>query len=84
MFDDATIQGVCHFIQPLSNVELTGDIRHVADVRNVELQSSREDRFRRIYGGENRRSREKVILYLYDASASTDRKTDHTLRFSVT
>jgi hypothetical protein len=42
-FDEATIQRACQVIQPLSKVALTGDIRRVADVRNLELQSPRDD-----------------------------------------
>ncbi len=75
-FDDATIQRACQIIQPLAKAALTGDIRRVADVRNLELQSPREDRFHRIYRGEHARSRDKVILHLYDVSASTDTKAD--------
>ncbi len=38
-FDDAAIQRACRAIQPLSKVALSGDIRRIADLRNLELQS---------------------------------------------
>src|SRR5712691_453565 len=69
-FDEATIQQACQVIQPLSKVALTGEIRRIADVRNLELQSPRDDRFHRVYRGEHIRTRDKVILHLYDLLAS--------------
>ena len=75
-FSEATIQQACQVIQPLSKVALTGDIRRIADVRNLELQSPRADRFHRVYRGEHIRTRDKVILHLYDLSASDDARPD--------
>lgn len=75
-FDDATIQRVCEILQPLTKVALKGEIRQIADVRNLELQSSRDERFHRVYRGEHIRTRDKVILHLYDLSASDDAKPD--------
>ena len=75
-FDDATIQRACQVIQPLSKVALTGDIRRIATVRNLELRSPREDRFHRIYRGEHVLSHDKVILHLYDLSAINDQRAE--------
>ena len=75
-FDEATILRACQVIQPLSKVALTGEIRRIADVRNLELQSPRDERFHRVYRGEHIRTRDKVILHLYDLSANEDAKPD--------
>ncbi len=58
--------------------QINGPVSSVpfANVRNLELQSPPADRFHRIYRGEHVRSRDKVILHLYDVSASTDTKAD--------
>ena len=75
-FDEAAILRACQVIQPLSKVALTGEIRRIADVRNLELQSPRGERFHRVYRGEHIRTRNKVILHLYDLSDSDDAKPD--------
>ena len=59
-----------------NEVQHEADIRRIANVRNLQLQSPPADRFHRIYRGEHVRSRDKVILHLYDVSASTDTKAD--------
>jgi serine/threonine protein kinase len=76
IFDDATIERACQVYQPQTKVAISGDIRRIANVRNLELQSPSADRFHRVYRGEHVRSRDKVILHLYDLSASTDGKAD--------
>ena len=75
-FDEAAVLRACQVIQPLSKVALKGEIRQIADVRNLELQSPREERFHRVYRGEHIRTRNKVILHLYDLSDSDDAKPD--------
>ena len=67
-FDEASILRASEIVQPLSKVALTGEIRRIADVRNLELQSPRGERFHRVYRGEHIRTRNKVILHLYDLS----------------
>ena len=76
VFDTATVERACQILQPQTKVLISGDIRRIANVRNLELLSLPEDRFHRIYRGEHARSRDKVILHLYDVSASTDPKAD--------
>ena len=67
-FDEASILRASEIIQPLSKVALTGEIRRIAGVRNLELQSPRGERFHCVYRGEHIRTRNKVILHLYDLS----------------
>jgi hypothetical protein len=76
VFDDSTIERAAQLLQPQTRVAISGDIRRIANVRNLELQSPSADRFHRIYRGEHVRSRDKVILHLYDVSASTDTEAD--------
>ncbi len=75
-FDEALILRASEIIQPLSKVALTGEIRRIADVRDLELQSPRDERFHRVYRGEHIRTRNKVILHLYDLSANDDAQPD--------
>ena len=76
IFDGATIERAAQILQPQTKVAISGDIRRIANVRNLELQSPSDDRFHRIYRGEHVRSRDRVVLHLYDLSASDDPKAD--------
>ena len=76
IFDNATVERAAQVLQPLAKIAIDGEIRRIAHVRNLQLQSPREDRFHCIYRGEHVRSRDKVILHLYDISASSDSKAD--------
>ena len=76
IFDDATICRACEVIQPQARIALHGDMRHIVGIRNLERASGPSDRFHRIYRGEHVRSRDRVVLHLYDLSASDDPKAD--------
>ena len=76
IFDEATIHRACEIIQPQARIALHGDVRHIAGIRNLERVGSADDRFHRIYRGEHVRSRDGVVLHLYDLSASDDPKAD--------
>ena len=76
IFDEATIHRACEVIQPQARIALHGDVRHIAGIRNLERVSGASDRFHRIYRGEHVRSRDRVVLHLYDLSASDDPKAD--------
>lgn len=72
---DNNIAEICKFIEPRSKMTLTGDLRTFGNLVNLELISPREDRFHRIFRGVDSYRREKVILHLYDLSASDDKKS---------
>lgn len=60
-------------LEPKAKVQLDGRIRRLAEYVNLELCSAQEDRFHRVYRGVHKRTKEKVVLHLYDLSA-TDEK----------
>ncbi len=76
VFDETAIQRATMVLQPRSKVTLTGHVRRIAGARNLELKSRADNRFHRIYRGEHVRSRDKIILHLYDLSASDASKPD--------
>ena len=76
IFDDGSIDRAAQILEPLTKIAINGEIRRLANVRNLELQSPQDDRFHRIYRGEHVRSRDKVIVHLYDVSAAVDPKAD--------
>ena len=49
-------------------------------MRNLELLSPATERFHRIYRGEHIRCRDKVIVHLFDLSASDQPKADCRLK----
>lgn len=77
---DDEVQKICQILQPLSKVALKGEVRHIATARNLERVGSASDRFHRVYRGEHIRTRDKIVLHLYDLSASDDEKSDDLAR----
>lgn len=63
-------------IMPSARVTLTGDIRHFGNYSNLELSSPRDDRVHRVYRGQNARTQDKVVLHIYDYSASDSNNPD--------
>jgi serine/threonine protein kinase len=61
-------------IQPRARLHTDGKLRTVGDYQNMELISPEEDRFHRIFKAQHRRTREKVILHLYDLSDTRDKE----------
>ena len=61
---------VSRTLEPKSAVALDGSLRRLAGYVNLELQTPREDRFHRVYKGIHSARQDRVILHLYDVSAS--------------
>jgi serine/threonine protein kinase len=70
------VELICRAIQPLTAVTLTGQVRRLAHTRNLELISPQAERFHRVFRGEHVRLRDKVILHLFDLSATTEPKPE--------
>jgi serine/threonine protein kinase len=77
---ETDVQNICQVLQPLSKVALRGEVRNIATARNLERVGHASDRFHRVYRGEHIRTRDKIVLHLYDLSASDDAKTDDLAR----
>lgn len=60
-------------LEPTVKVQLDGRIRRLAEYVNLELCSAQEDRFHRVYRGVHKRTKEKVVLHLYDLSAMDEK-----------
>ena len=58
---------------PRVKVALDGDLRRFAGLINLERLSAPADAFHRIYRGQHPTRRDRVILHLYDLSASDDK-----------
>jgi hypothetical protein len=68
----AQIKLLSQELAPKSAVAIDGSLRRLAGYVNLELQTPREQRFHRTYKGSHPARRDRVILHLYDLSASDD------------
>ena len=64
------VLGTC--LHPRTSVAMDGALRRLASYRRLELQTPRDKRFHRIYKGVHTSRRDRVILHLYDLSASDE------------
>ncbi|MBI4741450.1 MAG: protein kinase [Betaproteobacteria bacterium] len=67
------IERIAKTLEPRVSVALNGDLRRFGSLINLERLTPRSEAFHRIYRGEHATRREKVILHLYDLSASDEK-----------
>jgi serine/threonine protein kinase len=65
-----------HSLEPKSAVAIDGSLRRLAGYVNLELQTPRTEQFHRIYRGSHSVRRDRVILHLYDLSATDERNAE--------
>jgi serine/threonine protein kinase len=63
-------------IQPRTAVALDGSLRRLAGYINLELQTAKDERFHRVYRASHPARRDRVMLHLYDLSASDDKNPE--------
>ena len=56
-------------LEPKSRVAIDGSLRRLDGYINLELQTSKQEQFRRVYKGKHSLRQDRVILHLYDLSA---------------
>ena len=64
------IEAAAQLLAPRSQVALRGELRTFAGLINLERLSDRGEAFHRVYRGQHPTRRDRVILHLYDLSAS--------------
>ncbi len=72
-------QQVAHLasiLQPRSAVAMDGSLRRLAGYVNLQLLTPRDQRFHRVYTGSHPGRRDRVVLHLYDLSATDDRNAE--------
>lgn len=67
------IKSLSRALAPKSSTAIDGSVRRLAGYVNLELQSPKDDRFHRIYKGIHSTRQDRVILHLYDLSASEEK-----------
>lgn len=73
IFNEAEVIKICSILEPKTKLALTGDIRKFENIVNLELISPKEERFHRVYRGLHLLTRDKVILHIFDLSASKEK-----------
>ena len=63
-------------LQPQSEVAIDGSLRRLAGYSSLKLQTPQDEHFHRIYKAEHSSRRDKVLLHLYDLSASDDKHAE--------
>ena len=69
---NAQVSLLSQALAPKSAVAIDGSLRRLAGYVNLELQTPRQQRFHRVYKGSHSARRDRVVLHLYDLSASDD------------
>ena len=63
-------------LEPKTAVAMDGSLRRLAGYVNLELQTPKEERFHRVYKGSHSARQDRVVLHLYDLSASDERNAE--------
>ena len=66
---ETQITALAEGLEPSSKLHITGKVRKISHYQNLELQTPSGSAFHRIYKGVHQRTKEKVVLHLYDYSA---------------
>jgi len=69
---NAQVSLLSQALAPKSAVAIDGSLRRLAGYVNLELQTPRQQRYHRVYKGSHPARRDRVVLHLYDLSASDD------------
>jgi serine/threonine protein kinase len=77
---DDDITRICRALAPRSAATLTTVPRRIAHIADLALLSPVEEKFHRIFRGRNIMTQDKVILHLFDLSASTAPNADQRAR----
>lgn len=72
----ADVTRLVRVIEPKSAVAIDGSLRRLAGYVNLELQTPKAERFHRVYKGAHPARRDRVVLHLYDLSASDDKNAE--------
>ena len=67
-------------LAPKCSVAIDGSLRRLAGYTNLELQSPRDERFHRVYRGIHPIRQDRVVLHLYDLSATEERNAEKKAR----
>ena len=74
------INRAAKLLEPLVKIALDGNLRTFGNLVNLERISLKNETFHRVYRGQHSTRRDRVILHLYDLSASDDKRAEELAR----
>lgn len=80
VLSDIRIAMLSRALEPKVPGVIDGSIRRLAGYINLELQTPKEERFHRAYKGIHSTRQDRVVLHLYDISASDDKNAEEKAR----
>ena len=72
MLTSLQVKRLARTLEPRSAVAVDGSLRRLAGYINLELQTPKQERFQRTYTGVHPARQDRVVLHLYDLSASDE------------
>jgi len=76
----AQIERAALLLEPAARAALTGDLRSFAGLINLERMPTPDAPFHRAYRGQHPTRRDKVVLHLYDLSATDEKDAENRAR----
>lgn len=76
----AQVEKVAKLIEPRTSIAVSGDLRRFGELINLERVESANAPFHRVYRGEHPSRRDKVILHLFDLSATEEKQPENRAR----
>ena len=76
----AQIDRAGKLLEPMIKVALDGDLRSFGQLVNLERLSSKSEIFHRVYRGLHSTRRDRVVLHLYDLSATSEKQAEERAR----
>lgn len=67
--NEMQVEMLAEGLEPSAKLHVTGKVRRISHYQNLELLTPATSTFHRVYKGVHHRTKEKVILHLYDYSA---------------
>ncbi len=80
VLSESRIAMLARALEPKVPGVIDGSIRRLAGYVNLELQTAKEERFHRAYKGIHSTRQDRVVLHLYDISASDDKNAEEKAR----
>ena len=74
------VQRAALLLEPAARIALTGDLRSFAGLINLERMPTPDAPFHRAYRGQHPTRRDKVVLHLYNLSATDERDAENRAR----
>ena len=76
----AQVEKAAKLIEPRTSIAVAGDLRRFGELINLERVESANAPFQRVYRGEHPSRRDKVILHLFDLSATDEKQPENRAR----